>query len=189
MREINHNEIWKDIVGYEGLYQVSQLGNVRRIGDRFENLLHNFHTIKPHINNNGYYLCDLYKNNKRKNVLLHRIVAMAFCPNENELKYVNHIDSNPLNCAAYNLEWCTASYNQKYSYLYNTRKEKMNWKIGKFNAKSKSVVAYDKDGNEVMRFDCIMDAERKTGIKNNCIVNNLKCRTKSAGGYIWNYAK
>lgn len=186
-------EIWKDVVGYEGLYQVSNFGRVKHLEYTFTNCSGS-HVVKEkiinsYLQNNGYRLCHLYKKNTRKMFLLHRLVAEAFIPNPNNYPIINHKDSNPQNCEVSNLEWCTYSYNAKYSYDTTNRKEKMNWKKGKENANSKPVYATDKDGNILFHFDCIMDAQRSLGILNSGIVACLKRKTKTAGGYIWHYEK
>lgn len=75
-------EIWKDIVGYEGLYQISNLGNVKSLKkDKIR---------KPCINPNGYKMVNLYKNGISKNILVNRLVAKAFIPNPNDYPVVNH---------------------------------------------------------------------------------------------------
>lgn len=193
-RIVMTHEIWKSVKGYEGLYEVSNLGRVRSVDRTVSGSNGSLRHIKgkhrtPHLSNTGYYLCDLYKENKRKNVLLHRMVAEAFIPNENNLPCVNHIDNNRRNCISDNLEWCAQSYNLKYSYATTDRKSKMNWKSGRDNKNSKSVLMYSKDGIFIKRFDCICDAERELGISNSGIVACLKKRYKTAGGYIWKYAK
>ena len=187
-------EIWKDVVGYEGLYQVSNFGRVKHISCVVTTSSNSVRSIKermikPRLQNNGYFLVDLYKNNRRKGMLLHRLVAETFIPNPLDLPCVNHKDSNRTNCRVENLEWCTVSYNEKYSYDNNNRRDKMNWKHGKDNANSKAVHALNKNGGIVFSFDCIMDAERETGILNSNIVACLKGRHKTAGGYIWIYAE
>ena len=180
------NEEWKPIKGYENLYMISNFGRLKHL---------KYGRVKKerlcgsYLNNNGYYLCHLYKNNIRRMILLHRLVAEAFVPNPNNYPFVNHKNSIRTDCAYYNLEWCTRSYNTKYSYDHNDRRRKMNWKSGKYNINSKSVIMSDKNGNFIKRFDCIMDAERELGILNNSIVSCLKGRNKTSGGYKWNYAK
>ena len=104
-------EIWKDVKGYEGLYQVSNLGRIKSLGNlqnRKEKLL------KINIRN-GYCTTYLYKNNKKKSFLCHRLVAEAFISNPDNLPQVNHKDENKLNNCVENLEWCTAKYNVNYS--------------------------------------------------------------------------
>ena len=110
-------EIWKDIEGYEGLYQVSNLGRVKSIygwcGNRF---VKRTKILKLKINNKGYTKVYLYKNKKSKMFFVHRLVAMAFVPNPNNLPQVNHKDGNKLNNSIGNLEWCTCSENIKHAY-------------------------------------------------------------------------
>ena len=104
-------EIWKDIKGYEGLYQVSNMGrikslNYRRTGE--EGLL----SGKP--NSGGYLIVNLSKNKKRKSFYIHKLVAENFLPNPKNLPEVNHIDENKENNTVYNLEWCDRKYNNNY---------------------------------------------------------------------------
>ncbi len=110
-------EIWKDIKKYEGLYQVSNLGRIKRI--RFINNV----TNKPQeriisvnkIDNLGYRTTCLCKNNKRKYKRVHRLVAETFISNPNNLPCVNHIDGNKTNNTISNLEWCTHSQNTSHA--------------------------------------------------------------------------
>lgn len=143
------NEIWKDIKDYEGLYQVSNLGNVRSL-DRF---VYDFNSnnkskrfkkgklLKVRQTGKKYLSAFLSKNNILKKFFVHRLVAEHFIdknnfkcmPSENRENiklddlYINHIDENPLNNKANNLEWCTITYNNNYG----TRKEKFNNTISK----------------------------------------------------------
>lgn len=162
-------EIWKDINGFEGLYQVSNLGRVRnkRI------------YLSQKTNNKGYKLVDLYKENKRKQLLVHRLVAIAFVPNPQNHNIVNHIDENPQNNHAYNLEWCTQKYNMNYGSVPQ--------KIGEAN--SKAVKQIEKTGELVKVFPSAIQAQRETGISNGNINDCLHNRRKTAGGYLWQYAK
>lgn len=187
-------EIWKDIPGYEGYYQVSNFGRIKHCAISSKpgtgNYAREERLIHPNKNNLGYYLASLYKGGKRKFMLVHRAVAMAFIPNPRGLPHVNHIDSNPTNNNVLNLEWCTPSQNAKHSYDTNNRRAKMNWKAGGQNHSAKAVCMLDKtNGNIVKTFECIMDAEREMGILNTSIVHCLKGKYKTAGGYKWIYAK
>lgn len=121
-------EIWKDIKEYEGLYQVSNLGNIYALKRK--------KIKRPRINKDGYYCINISKNNKRKNVLVHRLVAETFLDkkqikqqNNEKINFdfllVNHRDENKLNNSVNNLEWCTNKYNVNYS------KNKYNKKINK----------------------------------------------------------
>ena len=95
-------EIWKDIEGYEGLYQVSNLGRVKSLGvDKW----HKGRVIKPQFDGLKHYLfVQLYKNKKSKRFNIHRLVAKAFIPNPNNLPQVNHKDEVKTNNNARNLE-------------------------------------------------------------------------------------
>ena len=109
-------EIWKDVVGYEGYYKVSNYGNVKRVGSfRGVNKAYlNGYYLKPLDNGKGYYRIKLTINNKSRRVMLHRIIAEAFIPNPNKYKVVNHKDLDKKNNDISNLEWCTQSYNCKH---------------------------------------------------------------------------
>ncbi len=110
------------IRGYEGLYEISDAGDIRSL-KRYKK------TLRPWINSgNGYPMVTLHKDRKQKGFGLHRLLATHFLPNPRNLPQVNHIDSNPLNYRLSNLEWCTASYNQRFSYETNGR---IVWNKGK----------------------------------------------------------
>lgn len=115
-------EIWKPIMGYEGLYEVSNLGNVKSV-ERYVKSSHrgyvgyrklNSKLLKPTVNKWGYRTLSLRKDNKYTAVRINRLVAQAFIPNPDNLPCVNHKDENKLNDAANNLEWCTYKYNNNY---------------------------------------------------------------------------
>jgi hypothetical protein len=107
-------EIWKDIKGYEGLYQVSNLGNIKSLSR--EIICGNGRTLsKEKIfkfrNCDGYNRVHLMKYKKEKNLYVHRLVAEMFIPNPNNLPIINHIDENRSNNHVDNLEWCTQKEN------------------------------------------------------------------------------
>ena len=99
-------EEWKDIQGYEGLYQVSNKGQVKSTRNNI--------ILKPMISDKGYYHVDLYNKDNRKSCKVHRLVAQAFIPNPNNYPVINHKDENTINNQVSNLEWCTAQYNHDY---------------------------------------------------------------------------
>ena len=120
-------EIWKDIKGYEGRYQISNLGNVKSLSYTKETyqrgykqvMMYKEKLLKP--NNETYKMVALSKNGTTTHKLVHRLVAEAFIPNPNSYSYVNHKDENKHNNCADNLEWCTAKYNTNYGNGYKTR--------------------------------------------------------------------
>ena len=112
-------EVWKDVVGYEGLYQVSNLGRIKSLPRlvHFKQDLYRMtkeRILKNSVLKSGYCKVTLCKPGSQKLTLVHRIVAQAFIPNPLNLEYVNHKDENPLNCCVDNLEWCTHTYNLNY---------------------------------------------------------------------------
>ncbi|RXM57212.1 NUMOD4 domain-containing protein [Clostridium tetani] len=133
-------EIWEDIEGYEGLYQVSNLGRVKSLNYKnrgIEKLLKQFEDSK------GYLKVGLSKNKKSKHLFVHRLVAKAFIPNLNNYPIINHKDENPLNNSINNLEWCTYKYNNNYG----TKKER----ISKANKGKKRTAEMNKKQSERQR--------------------------------------
>lgn len=117
----NENEIWKDVARFEGLYQVSNFGNVRSVtrfitrSDR-KTYLKKGKQLKSFVTNKGYEYVMLNDFNSKQHLkTVHRLVAQAFIPNPDNLPVVNHKDENKLNNAASNLEWCTHAYNNVYN--------------------------------------------------------------------------
>ena len=199
------DEVWKDIEGYEGLYQVSNTGQVRSL-----NYLHTGEVkpLKQGTDGNGYKRVSLYKDGKSKTCRVHRLVAMAFILNPNNYKEVNHKDENPSNNNVNNLEWCTNEYNVNYGTRTKRASESLKGKPhseetkkkiseslkgkykGKDHPKSKSIFMYDKEGNFIRKFDCIADANEYFGKGKICsaISNCLRGRAKTAFGYVFKYA-
>ena len=110
--------VWKDVVGYEGLYQVNNIGEVRSV-DRLVNCCGGERTVGARVLKQsrvhyGYPAVRLCRNNICKTFLVHRLVAEAFIPNPNKLPCINHKDANPKNNCIDNLEWCTHKYNSNY---------------------------------------------------------------------------
>lgn len=155
-------EIWKDILNYEGLYQVSNLGRVKSFLKGKETIL------KQWYDSSGYAQVKLFKKQKGKIFLVHRLVASAFIKNENKLDTVNHKDKNRKNNIVSNLEWLSNGDNTRYS-------------------QAKQINQYDRNMNLICSWECIMEIERKLNIKNSSIVSCCKGKRKTAGGYIWKY--
>lgn len=179
-------EIWKDIKGYEGLYQVSNLGNVKSINhyNKFgeKTILYKGKVLKQQIiKTNGYLSVNLSKNGKTKKFLVHRLVAEAFITNSNNYLVINHIDENKLNNSLDNLEWCTYLYNNNYG----EHSEKISTTRSK--NKNKKVYQYDLKGNLIKIFNNSMEAKKIMGYKNNSITRCCRKLQKTTGGFIWKY--
>lgn len=106
--------MWKDIKEYEGLYIISDKGEIKNKMGQLKKL---------NIAKNGYVIVDLYKNNIRHTYLVHRLVAQAFIDNPYNLDLINHKDGNKQNNCIENLEWCDYSYNLKHAIKNNLRRE------------------------------------------------------------------
>lgn len=183
-------EIWKAIKGYEGFYQVSNLGNVRSIDRDIvgkDGILQKRKgaIMQKTIINSGYYSVGLRKDGKRKRELIHRIVATAFIPNPNGLMFVNHKDEDKLNNCSSNLEWCSPKYNVNYG----NSLTKLSLSHINHPSLSKKVLMLDKNGKILREFLSIHEASRITGIKDYNIsrcCNGVKFY-KTAGGYVWKF--
>ncbi len=182
-------EIWKDIPGYEGLYQASSFGNIRSLNWRKQNIVRNLY-LKPH--NKGYLQVELSKGGKKKMITVHRLVALAFIPNPDNLPVINHKDENKNNNNVENLEWCTFSYNTAYS------KDKHPEKFRYINQKRCKHVPY-KYKQKVEQVDILNGTVIKVWndivtIKNECNYNNSsisECcsgKRKTAYGFKWRFA-
>ena len=113
-------EIWKDIKGYEGLYQISSLGRVKSLSRKISNekrtYLSKEKILKIHLRKDGYCRIGLTKNKKQQQFLVHRLVSHAFIPNPENKPCINHKDGDKENNYVNNLEWCTSSENNKHAF-------------------------------------------------------------------------
>ena len=149
---MTESEIWKDVVGYEGFYQVSNKGNVRSV-ERRDSRGHRRggRILKPTYDTDGYLRVTLCKNGKHKTKKVHRLVAEAFIPNLESLPHVNHMDEVKDNNELSNLEWCTHKYNMNYGTLIERASR----------ARSKKVKAINIKTGEVLTFNSTQEAECK----------------------------
>ena len=187
-------EIWKDIEGYEGIYQVSNLGRVRSLDRIVPALCHKTGTIvdyhrkgriirqRPISSGSGYLVITIHDNEQKAHTqLVHRLVARAFVPGYREGLDVNHKDEDKTNNRADNLEWCDRQYNINYG----TGK----WRREKYNARP--VEQLTTDGKVIARYDNASQAARALGCDPTTI--NAVCRGKphcnTAKGYRWRYAE
>lgn len=196
-------EIWRDVKGYEGLYQVSNLGRVKSL-ERFiktrknkngmNGYIHKQESIRiPTKDYKGYLRLNLCKEGKQKPFKVHRLVAQAFIPNPNNLPQVNHKDENKENNCITNLEWCTNEYNHNYGTRNKRVAEKQKGrKIPFEQIKNKiAVLQINKDTNEVIRkYDSIKEAQICCGVKTHYshIGECCKGERKTAYGFKWRYA-
>lgn len=155
----------KAIEGYEN-YSVDEKGNVYNTNTNKK--------LKWRKTLKGYCYVSLYKNNKQKNMFIHRLVALAFIPNPDELPQVNHKDENKENNCIDNLEWCTADYNTNYG----TRTERSGVRVKQF----------DLQGNFIKEWNTIKEAATALGTDPSnisAVIGNTSKIRKSAGGYKW----
>lgn len=171
-------EFWRPVSRYENLYEVSNIGNVRSVNRTIfqQGRMQQYkgRNIAQWIGIHGYYCVKLSKNNKKKIFLVHRLVAEAFIPNDNNLPIINHKDENRLNNKVDNLEWCTAEYNVNYGTATTRRAIKTGHKIAQ----------YTKRGVFVREFYSIHEAERITRISRQCIHDAIS-QKHSAGSFFW----
>lgn len=180
-------EIWKDMHGFEDLYEISSYGKVRS-KDR---IITDKNGVKKHYKSRLLKLqyknirgstcpriqVNLYKDNKAFSKTVGRLVALTFIPNPNGLPQVNHIDEDPTNDKVDNLEWCNARYNVNYG----TRNERAN------KAKYKRVKMYDKNFNYVKTYESIKQAADDIGGDDSCITKVCKYKNSNHKGYIFRY--
>lgn len=163
-----NNEIWKDCKGYEGLYQVSNLGRVWSVRKQTY--------LKGCADRDGYLKVYLTaKNGKHKNEYIHRLVSLVFIPNPSGLPQVNHKDENKQNNCADNLEWVSVKANANHG----TR----NKRISKANSFPVYCVELDKV------FYGAREAERELGINHSGISRACSGRQLTAGGFHWCYVQ
>lgn len=157
-------EIWKDIPGYENLYQVSNLGRIKSLNYQNKGISKILKQAKDY---DGYCLVSLSKNGKHITKKVHRLVAETFLGNS--ALQVNHKDENKNNNTLNNLEFCTPKYNTRYSV-------------------AKKVLQIDDKGNIIKEWNCIRDIEKEMGLNHSNICSCCKGKLyNKVGGFIWKY--
>ena len=173
-------EVWKDVIGYEGLYKVSNKGNVhsverkdsigRKIGGRL---------LKPLPDKVGYLRVNLCKNSKVKTRFIHRLVAEAFIPNRNNYLEINHKDENKTNNYVENLEWCTRKYNANFGTAIKRASK----------TQSKNVIGVNIKTGEVLTFSSTKEAGHKGysqgHVSSAC--RGVYCGGNLYSGHKWSY--
>ena len=151
-------EEWRDIKGYEGYYQISNIGRIKSL--MYRGLKRKTpKIIKWRVASNGYAQVILSVNNTQRRYSVHRLVALHFIPNLDNKPCINHKDENPLNNNVENLEWCTYSYNTNYgNCIEKIRKENIG-KVGSY-----PVIQQSLTGDFIAEYSSIGEASRATGI-------------------------
>lgn len=166
-------EVWRDITGYEGKYQVSNFGRVRSLPVKSRTKYFSGNVLSLSTDRIGYLVVGL----SRKTYKVHRLVANAFIENPNACPCVNHIDENKKNNRADNLEWCTHKQNNNHG----TRNKRIS------QNKGKEIIQYDLEGNEVKRWRSIAQAAEHCGVKRWTICGCINGRQHTSCGFKWGY--
>lgn len=164
-------EIWKEVPGFEGLYQVSNYGQIRSTPRRGTT----GGIMKGHIDKKGYINITLRKDGAQYTQKLHRLIAITFIPNPNNYPEVNHKDENKQNNRVDNLEWCTTSYNHEYG----TRTVRASTRCGK-------PIRCVETGIE---YQGAKWASKELSIDSSGITKALKNLNRTCGGYHWQYVE
>lgn len=183
-------EIWKEVKGYEGFYEVSNLGNVRSMAVysyKYKQVLRR-KTPRMRVQEttkDGYKRVLLCLYGKHKKWAVHRLVAQAFIPNDKGLPCVNHKDENTANNRAENLEWCDWSYNSNYG----TLPKRISERLSIHHPTAKVVNQYDVDGTFIAAYPSLKAASRKLGtVSADMIGRACAGKAKTAAGFKWSFA-
>ena len=200
MDKVMEKEIWRDVVGFEGLYQISNLGRIKSLPR-----LTNFGNRKKHIKEmflsvakgkRGYLVVVLTKQGRHYTRPIHRMIAEAFIPNPENYPYIDHIDTNKHNNAIFNLRWCTAKGNSNNPLTKKllSRKTKEQWDAGVFNDRNnihyRKVGQYTKTGELVKVWDSIVLASETLKIDSSSIsavCKGTNPKRHTVGGFVWKH--
>lgn len=178
-------EIWKPIIGYEGLYEVSNYGRIISFKKNVKRIL------KLQKDKDGYLICGLWNNNKCKTIKIHRIVAEAFITNPENKPEIDHINTDRTDNRVENLKWVTPKENRNNPIsLDKIRKHRYKFPKNRNNPRSSAVLQYDKDGNFLKEWNTITEAEKYCSGKISTNISSC-CRNKckTAYGYVWKYKR
>ena len=176
-------EVWKDVIGFEEAYQVSNFGRIKRKKRTdSNNRTHKERIMSPSIYSNGYLNVELRMNNKKRRTSVHRLVAEAFIDNPLNLPQINHKDENKANNHVSNIEWCTAQYNIRY-------KDGVKRRRATAILNSNAVCKYSMEGEFIEKFECATDAA--ISVNGSC-TEILSCchhraHSLSYKGYMWRF--
>lgn len=198
---MEEKEIWKDIEGYEGLYQVSNFGRIKSLKDNHGNTREKI--LKLWKEKDGYLQVFLCKNGKGKTCTVHRLVANAFIENPNNLPMINHKDENKTNNCVENLEWCDAKYNNNYGTViqrrvantdYKAIAAKIDYKAKVANTDYKAIV--EKTSKQVYQYSLDLKLIKiwestaecgRNGYNFGHVASCCRGERKTHKGYIWSY--
>ena len=171
-------EVWRDVKGYEGLYQVSSMGRVKSLGrkDRFGRVIKE-RILEPAVTHNGYLRVGLHVDGKRKMLRVHRLVCEAFHENPDNKSEVNHVNEDKTDNRACNLEWSTRTENCNHG----SRNERV------AKALSKPIGQFSLDGKLIKVWQSACEARRQTGFDQGYVGAVARGKFKQAYGYIWKY--
>lgn len=173
--EQSDGEIWKDIEGYIGIYQVSNCGNVRSL--RFARKKDAVRVLKPILNSSGYYVVTLCG----KQAFVHRLVASAFCDNPNGYNVVDHIDTNPTNNNVENLRWTTQRGNLLNPISHKRRMDRIMETI------QRKCIQMDAEGKPIKIWDSLKEACICLGLSRGNLTSTCQGKYQTCGGYKWAY--
>lgn len=183
-------EVWKDIIGYEGLYQISNKGrckSLKRTINRTIRGISSSYVVEERLiktqkgGNNDYLFYPLHKDGEVKTYLVHRLIAIHFIPNPENKEQVNHIDENVQNYDISNLEWVTPKENANHGTRNQRSLENHNYN---------KIVQLTLDGEYIQTFNNAKLASREVGLTDStCIIRCCKGKQKQTKGYKWLYEK
>lgn len=177
-----NEEIWRDIDGYDGMYQVSNQGRVKSLERTFIDKSGRKRAfkeciLKPNVVYGGYLTVSLCAGGKRKKLRVHRLVCEAFHKNPEKKPHVNHINETKTDNRSCNLEWMTATENNNFG----TRNERIS------KARSKPVGQYTLGGELVKIWSSTHEAQRQAGFSQGNISEVANGKRKQAYGFLWKY--
>ncbi|QEE50332.1 hypothetical protein FUA48_12310 [Flavobacterium alkalisoli] len=196
MIEYLENEIWRDVLNYEGCYQISNLGRVKSVERKVKSSRSKtgYRTIKeklmtPLLSKYGYYRVHLMKEGKSFIAMVHRLIAEAFIPNPNNKPQVNHINLIRTDNRIENLEWMTNKENMRHAWDNNSANKEAIKKatIIAQERNKKAVIQYNVNMEIVKTFLSIKDASEECNIRHSNIGMCCSGKIKTAGGFIWKY--
>lgn len=176
-------EEWRPVKGYEGLYEVSNMGRVKSLHYGESRIL------KQSVSSNGHMKVDLNKDRTSNTKQVHRLVAEAFIPNPMNLSVVNHLDGDKHNNCAFNLEWCTYRQNTLHAIKLGLFNPSLHSTVNRRGPKGKPIVVYTKTGEFVSFFSSATEAAKVLGIPRGSIYEVTNNKYKHIHGYVCKFAK